>query len=417
MTKILNAEILAEEKVSNGLTRESKVYLGTGLGAVKDTQVSVQPMKVLANGVEVETESIPYKVTSKSWKNSSARFDLLRDLKALQNQMESERVANGAPSPTTLATYFAKLFIDVRRMGDELADYSGRIYNVISREDAQEVTYLRDLIPYVGKEKVISGEGDPVPLIQANLANQAAITLYFKAFGWKNSIKSVAFTPIDQLSRVTEAAATINVDSRNNDVIGYLVGLTYPAKQSQAKDTTAGATFDTLMYNTFRKGLKKLAALKHPLTKKLMAEMGAFSGGVKAIVHPADAWAIQRACMGELAGAGGLLQIASALPIGEIIPYGGGIMNGLAWGKETLSLPGVTQGYAYLVLPNALGGFVLDKRGQTLEIGSGSVLELSTEERAWYRINGLYHDWFVGGAKDNTDSGEGCVVKVELPTE
>lgn len=418
---ILTAEKLAEEKAKNGLTRESKVYLGNGHEAVKNaSQLTAKVALENEAGESVESDSILYKVGSAAWKNSDARFALYRDLKALQNKALSEIQANGAPSPTTLATYFAKLFIDVNRQADMLADYSSRIYNVLQREDAQEVTYLRDLIPFVGKEEVIKGEGDPVPLIQENLANSAAITLYFKAFGHKSSIKSMLFSPIDKAQRIAEAAATINVDSRNNDIIGHLVGLSFVTsgtpKHYQAKDATSGATFDVLMYNTFRKALKKLGALKHPLTGQLLSNLGAFAGGAKILCHPTDAWAIERAIMGELSGAGGLLQIARALPFSEIIPYGGGIQNGLTWGKQTLSLPGVTQGYAYIFLPNPLGGFVLDKRTQTMEMGAGSVLELSTEERAWYRINGLYHDWFEGDLA--TDAvGTGCVVKVELPTE
>lgn len=414
MTKILNAEILAEEKVANGLTRESKVYLGKGRDAVNEKTSRLANMKV----GDVETDSIPYTVTSKSWKNSAARFELLKDMKNLSEKIQN---AESAPSSTDIATYFGLLHIDVQRQADELADFSASIYNVLSRPDATESTYLRDLIPYVGKEKVIIGENDAVPLIQANLANQETITLSFKAFGWKDSIKNMIFNPIDRIARVTEAAAKINVDSRNNDIIGRIVGLSFytsgTPKHYQAADSTSGASYDELMYNTFRKALKKLAALKHPLTGQTMGALGAFLNRVKILCNPADAWAIQRVVSGDLSKANGIRMIATALPFAEIIPYGGGIMNGLVWGKETLSLPGVTQGYAYIFLPNDLGGFVLDKRTQTMEVGTGSVLELSTEERAWYRINGQYNGWFDGDLVDDASSGTGCIVKIALPSD
>jgi hypothetical protein len=410
---ILTAEALAERKVKNGLTRSSRVYLG-GMNDVI-TNNSCAKMKIVnVDGSSIETDELPFKVTSKSWMNSEGRFQLLRDMKALQDVMKN--AAPNVPSDT-LATYFAKLFIDVTRQADDLADYSDMIYTVLSRPDAQEVTYLRDLVPYVGKEKQVSGANDMVPLIEANLANQASITQTIKAFGWKSNLHNMLFLPIDELSRITQAAAIINVDSRNADIIGYIVGRTFPALQSQAADSTSGASYDELMYNTFRKGIKTLGKLKHPLTGRLLAEIGAFSGALRLICHPADAWSIERIIRGELASAGGVRMIASALPISDIIAYGGGIMNGQTWGKEILSLPGVTQGTAYLYLPNQLGGFVLDKRTQTMEVGTGSVLQLSTEERAWYRVNGLYHDWFLGGAKDNTNNGLGCIVKITLPTE
>lgn len=418
---IVNADTMLEEKVKNGLTRESKVYLGAARDQASAKVVNVAKVSGLdAQGAEVEGDAIPFTVKSKGWKNSAERFNLMRDLKTLQNQAEAERVANGAPSPTTLATYFAKLFIDVQRQADEMPDYSSRIYTVISREDAQEVTYLRDLIPYSGKEKIISGENDSVPLLEAFLANEVSITLYLKAFGWKNSIKNLLFNPIDQLQRITQAAATINVDSRNNDIIGHIVGLTtasgFKAKQQQAADST-GSTYDLKVYNTFRKALKTLATCTHPLTGQALYKLGAFQGGAKILCSPVDAWTIERAILGELSSAGGLLQVASALPISEIIAYGGGIMDGWTWGKETLSLPGVTAGKAYVFLPNQLGGFVLDKRPQTLEVGSGSVLELSTEERAWYRVNGLYHNWFTGDAESGANNGKGCIVEITLPVD
>lgn len=410
MIKIITAESQAEEKVANGLTREARVVLGNGRDNLSGAPRYAK-MKLVFKGAEVELDALPYKVTSKKWKNSEGQFNLYRDMKAMKDRIMN---AAHAPSPTELAAYYAYLFIDIQRQADELADHSAEIYNVINRPDAQEVTKLRDIIPYVGKESVISAEGDAVPLIQANEAQAQDITLYFKAFGWKDSLRNFVFNPFDQIQRVTEAAAKIVVDNRNNDIIGYIVGLTFPALQSQAADS-GGATRDLKIYNTFVNAIGALSILKHPLTKMVLSNMGAFSGRLKVLAHPKDAWDFSRVLGGQLTGASGVAQNVSALPIASIIPYGGGIMNGLTYGKETLSLPGVTQGYAYLFLPNSMGGFVLDKITGAVETGTGSVLELSTQERAMYRVNGLFHDWFVGGAKDNTNSGEGCIVKITLP--
>jgi hypothetical protein len=412
MIKIATADSYAEEKVVNGLTREARVIMGNGADNAKSGAPRTHKIGYVANGQVVEVDAIPFKVTSRKWKNSEGQFNLYREMNAAR-----ERIQNGAlaPSATDLAAYYAMLFIDVQRQADELADHSAAIFNVVSRPDAQEVTYLRDLIPYTGKEKIITGAGDSVPLLEENQAQSAAVTLYFKAFGRKDSIRNLVFNPFDQVQRVTEAAAKINVDSRNNDVIGPIVAATYGALHAQAADATSGATYDVLMYNTLRKGLKTLSKLTHPLTNQTMAALGGFSSKVKILCHPGDTWSIQRIASGQLAGAGGLLQVATALPFAEIIPYGGGIMNGLTWGKETLSLPGVTQGTCFMFLPNDLGGFVLDKIGQTMEMGSGSVLELSKEERAWYRVNGLFPTWFQGGSATNT--GKGCVIKVTLPAE
>ena len=416
MARVVNAQTLLKEKVDNGLTRESKVYLGGSLDNAKEGAPRVAPIKININEQEHTLDSLIYKVGSMSWANSEARFNLHKDLKNLQERIQN---AGTAPDPGLLAQYFAKVFIDIQRQADERADYTASIYNVITREDAGEITYLRDFLPYTGKEKVISAENDTVPLIQQNMANLEQIKLQIRAFGWKDSLKNLIFNPINVLQRVTEAAANILVDSRNNDVIGNIVRLEdWNAAQYQDA-SLVGDSFDIKMYNTFKAALKKLAALKHPLTEKELSETGVFNGGVKILCHPGDVWSIERVIRGGLTSVLMVNQIVESLPFSEIIVYGAGIMHGMKWGHEVLDYPGCQKGYAYIFLPNQNGGICLEKRPLTLETGTGSVLALSTEERAWYRINGFFHKWFLGAMNpgDPTKEGTGLIVKVKLPTE
>jgi len=411
MVKVVNARTLLEEKVANGYTREAKVYLGDRDTNKTEGEPRVAPIEYVVDGKTVTANSLVYKVGSTAWRNSETRFNLLRDLKGLQDRIQN---AATAPSAATIAEYFAKVFIDVQRQADEMADYSASIYNVWTREDAGEVTYLRDFLPYTGKEKEISGENDSVPLIQQNLAQLEQIVLKIRAFGWKDSLKNMIFNPINVLQRVTEAAATILVDSRNDDIIGNIVRATFAGAQLvEASDE--GESFDVRLYNTFKDAILKLAALKHVLTGKELSETGVFNGGLKILCHPADLWQIERVVNGGLNQILSIQQITQALPFSEIIAYGAGHMNGMTWGQETLAFPGVKKGEAYVFLPNPLGGIVLDKRPLTLETGTGSVLQLSTEERAWYRINGLFHKWFMGGAMAGGKAGTGNIVKVVLP--
>ena len=79
------------------------------------------------------------------------------------------------PTPqhrTELAAYYAKLFIDVQRQADDLLDITPFIANIIKAEDAQEVSYVRNWLPFVGKEEVISGTNDKVPLMDAAAADR-----------------------------------------------------------------------------------------------------------------------------------------------------------------------------------------------------------------------------------------------------
>jgi len=409
--RIVNAKTLLDDKMASGYTREAKVYLGNAQSNAAEGAPKTAPIEYVHNGNTVVGDGIMYKIGSTAWKNSDGRFQLMRDLKNLQDRLQN---AAAAPSSATLAEYFAKVFIDIQRQSDELADYSSSIYNVLMREDAGEVTYLRDFLPYTGKEKVISGENDSVPLIEQNLAQSEQITLQIRAFGWKDSLRNMIFNPINVLQRVTEAAATILVDSRNNDIIGNIVDATFPATQT-VEASEEGDTYDVRLYNTFKDAILKLAGLKHVLTGAELSETGVFNGGLKILCHPADAWQIERIVNGGLNQILSIQQITQALPFSEIIAYGAGHMHGMKWGSETLKFPGVAKGTAYAFLPNPLGGIVLDKRPLTLETGTGSVLQLSTEERAWYRINGLFHKWFMGGAHSGGKAGTGNIVKIELP--
>lgn len=400
MVKVLNAATIAEDKMKNGYTREVAVYAGTA----KENLASTTP-KRFAIAENKDRELI--KIGSPTWKNSEGHYKLWNDIHELQ-------VRNAATplTPTETAALFAKLYIDIARQMDDLMDVTPSIALVLNRPDAQEITYLRDLYPYVGKEKVISGTNDKVPLIDAKAGTTETITQYVRAFGWKASLKMMAFSEINVLQKVTEAAAIIAVDSKNQDLIAPIVGATYGAKHSQAADTT-GSTYDLKMRNTIRKAVKTLGALYHPMyTKKLVSSLNEFSSNLGILCHPGEADDIRRAVSGWVGG--GVVQDMSAIGnIGNIIPYAGGIQDGETWGEEVLSLPGVTAGTAYIFVPNQ--AIVLNKRDITLETGMSTVLELATEERSWHRITGKHTAYLLGGCATNT--GYGCIVKITLPTE
>jgi hypothetical protein len=400
MVKVLNAANIAEEKMKNGFTREVAVYAGTAVENCKSTE----PKRfMIAENKDREL----IKIGSAQWKNSEGHYKLWNEIHELQ-------VKNAATplSPTETAALFAKLYIDIARQMDDLMDVTPSIALVLNRPDAQEITYLRDLYPYVGKEKLISGTNDKVPLIDAKSGTTETITQYVRAFGWKASLKMMAFSEINVLQKVTESAAIIAVDSKNQDLIAPIVGATYGALHAQVADTT-GSTYDLKMRNTIRKAVKTLGKLYHPMyTKKLVASLSEFSSNIGILCHPGEADDIRRAVTGWVGG--GNVQDMSAIGnIGNIIPYAGGIQDGETWGEEVLSLPGVASGTAYMFIPNQ--AIVLNKRDITLETGMSTVLELATEERSWHRITGKHTAYLLGGCATNT--GKGCIIKITLPTE
>ena len=296
---------------------------------------------------------------------------------------------------------------------DDLLDITPMVANVIKDENAQEIVNVRDYLPFIGKEKIISGTNDKVPLIDAKTASVETMTLYVRAFGWKASVKYYAFAAMNVLQKVTEAAARIATDYKNAQIMDAINAVTFGTKHTIAADST-GSTFDLKVYNTIRKARKKLGTLIHPLyANRLVSTLAGFNApGI--LCHPNNLWT----CRGSFPGSPLADSDVAPLPIGDVIPYACGIQHGEVWGEETLSLPGVTENKAYMFIPDQ--ALIVDKRDVTLEVGSGSVLELSAEERSWHRISGTHTNYLIGGADTSNGAdgtGKGCILEINLPTE
>jgi hypothetical protein len=394
---VLDAEYMRNRLVENRTARTVRVYRGNAEDNLKaTTPITYYSQQIVA--------------TTKLWRNSDKREIILNQIYTLKQKLEAQKNAAQGPDSPLIAELMGKFFIDLLRISDETPDYTGILTQVIDRPDMPKDVNLRDFLPYTGKERVIAGSNDSVPLIEEHTARLTPITLELRAFGHKNSLWDVLFNPFWDTERLMQTAATIRVDSRNDDVIGDIVRASYDAGHSQAADTT-GSTYDLKVYNTVLACINKVRDLLHPLFKT--RTIGSMNPQVYLLCNPSDQWSLQRVVSGGLVGASGIAQIVSALPLTGIIPYGGGIQDGLPWGKETLSYPGVTKGDFYLVAVTRFGGYTFIKRDLTLETGIGEVLQLSREERAWYRVGKTFIDWLIG--KTESSKAYGAIIKGKLP--
>ncbi|MDR1952368.1 MAG: hypothetical protein LBQ37_02490 [Elusimicrobiota bacterium] len=341
------------------------------------------------------------KITPKTevWQGSEAQAALRENVKQLREKVKN---ANTGFDYAAIKDLITGYLIDVARQQDDLTDYTDTLLKTISDSDMPQIVSLRNYAPYIGQEKVVAGANDSVPLIEETLPQVKPIEIKIKAFGHKNSLRDLVFNPFYSVERLMESVARITVDNKNKDCIGKIVSATYNAAHSQAADTT-GANFDLKLYNTIKKAIKKGLTLFHPLYTKQM--LGNMHHDVYLLVNPVDLYDIQPVIDGSLERLSGVNQLVGRLPITGIIPYAGGLQDGLVWGKEVLSFPGVPQGTAFAVIKTDLGGFNLVKRELTLEQGVGETLQLSTEERAWYRIGETFLDWLIAST-----------IKITLPT-
>lgn len=373
-----------------------------------------------AENVKEKTEIIGKELivpmTNTAWEGSEGHVQLWGEIKDLQDKARKEMAvnANQAPSPTTLETLLQKVIIDITRRRQESGDLTNLIATEITDFDFPEVISLRELYDYVGEMQEVSGSNDSVPLIEQALGTTDTVSMKILAIGWKDSLKNLLFNKLRDIEKANRAAVNAYVDKRNAATVGAIVGATFHATQKQAADATAGATYDVLMYNTMRKGIKKLRSLKDPQTKGKIAVPS-----LTLLCNSADRWDIERVINGQLGSGNGTIagQNMASLPIDTIIEYDHGITDGKKWGKKTLSYPGVTQGKAYLFVPRE-AFWVAVKRPLTMETGRGSVLQLSTEEKAWYGVQGEHYKQFLGSSYPAAGTtGEGFIVEITLPTE
>ena len=373
-----------------------------------------------AENVKGQTEIIGKELivpmTNTVWEGSEGHAKLWGEIKDLQAQAKKEMATNAAqaPSATTLESLLQKVIIDITRRRQESGDLTSLVATEITDFDFPEVITLRELYDYVGEMQEVSGSNDSVPLIEQALGVTDTVSMKILAIGWKDSLKNLLFNKLRDIEKANKAAVNAYVDKRNAATIGTIVSATYHATQKQAADATANATFDALMYNTLRKGIKKLRGLKDPQTKLPIAVPS-----LTLLCNSADRWDIERVINGQLGSGNGTItgQNMASLPIDTIIEYDHGILDGKTWGKKKLSYPGVTQGKAYLFVPRE-AFWVAVKRPLTMETGRGSVLQLSTEEKAWYGVQGEHFKQFLGSSYPAAGTtGEGFIVEITLPTE
>jgi hypothetical protein len=401
--KVINKGNLKDHVLSNAQAGSTYIFKGTAQDNLSDKEVNS-----FGDRIELAKATGPW-IGSEAWaKNAQEIEDGLRLVK---------NAANNKPEASVLEGLIGKIFRDVTRRSMESGDLTSLFANEETNPNFAETVNLRWLKRYVGQFQKITGAGDTVPLIQQNLANTDTLSLDIHGIGWATTLANLLYNDFYSLNKVLEAVTLADADNRNSAIIGAIVGATFVASQKQAADATAGATFDVKMYNTVRKAVKLLKGLNDPQTSRKIA-----TPSMSILCNSANTWDIERVVNGQLTsgGANGTLttQNMQALPVANIIEYDQGNNNGFAYGKDTLSFPGVAAGKAYLFVPREYLT-VANKRPLTMEMGRGNVLAFEQDARAWYRIFGVHTKDFLGSSFAGTSLGasHGAIVEITLPAD
>jgi hypothetical protein len=391
---IYNAEEIQKSRI--GKVRRARIYNGSA------------KHNLVTPGFEL-LKNVSH-VVKGPWKDSKEREELLTQRRNREEKIRQMNAATGHDAATIQA--LAGIYtIDIIGLADDLTDITPILFTERVDESAPEMVNLLDYLHYVGKEEDITGSSDTVPLMQHILPVKYPLTLAVRGFGDKTTLRELVFNPFHQTENIIESAARILADEKNADALTPIFNAAYTGAFAQAADTT-GTTYDVKLYNTLKAGIIKALKLYNYPAKRLNGEM---RYRVYLLINPVDLINIQPIVNGALANAGGLQQIAKALPVDGIIPYSGGLNHGQPYGKETLKYPGVAIGEAYAFIRiESYGGYRIVKRNETMEVGEGDILGLTTEKRAWHRIRGVSNDWVL--PKTESSKNYGAIVKITLPT-
>jgi len=407
ISTILNARTLAEQLAARKASNTVRIYQGT----------KEQNLEATTPATHGRETVVP--VTNARYSGSEGEARLWAEIRNMQRKLEGQ-IKNAAqpPSSAELTALVGALFIDITRRYQEKGDLTGVICNEQTDPNFPKSISLQDFYKYIGKFNTIDGTGDAVPLVQQLTGETTTVTMAIRGLGWSTSLANILFNSTYQLQKVTDAVAEAYVDMRNSLVIGAIVAATYVASQKVSFAVNASQTYDENLYNAFRWGIKKLKALKDNITTRPIST----APGILCLCNSQNSWDIMRVINGALAadGGGGARGFnRAALPITQLVEYDQGATDGFTYGKETLSFPGVTQGKAYLLVPEY--AYVLNKRGLTLETGMGNVLQLSQEDRAWYCVQTEFLRDFLGSSYSTPYTGHtagyGAIVEINLPTD
>jgi hypothetical protein len=399
--KVYNSDtILAERALNAGKIRTVTAFRGNRFANLEDMSGS------LVHRFEFDDKALAVV-------NADEMARLRYRIVNARKQGETVQNSADAPSTAALEAFFGRFFLDVTRRTEEAPDLTNLIAEEMTNLNFPKLVYLRDILRYRGEMGTVSGQNDAVPMIQQHEGNTNTLALEIKAVGWKDNLENMLYNMFFSMDKVVQAAVDADVDARNAAIIGAIVAATFVASQKQGAITTADQTLDQHTYDTLLAGVKLLRGLKDPQTLRKIAV-----SRISLLCNSADTWQIENVIRGQLnANGGGATGMNKpSLPISNIVEYDRGINDGIVLGKKTLAFPGVTAGKCYLFVPGVAK--VANKRPLTMESGRGSVLELSTEERAWYRVQGTYLYDFLGSSYAGFSLGAsyGAIVEVTLPT-
>jgi hypothetical protein len=345
----------------------------------------------------------------KKWAETEAHAKLWNEIEDLIKKSKSNVASFDSDSYYELID---KLRIDITRRRFDYPDLTGVIDMEQSNANYSKSVTLDEFLPFGAVFKEDNLRNGAVNLIDQKYGATGSVLMQGYSVGWKDTLENQLYNQdIFSLQKVLDAVSRGFVAKRNDLSAGEIVAKTFDASQKVPAATTTGASPEELLYETINKAVEVLTNLKDPQTGQLIR-----ADRLALMCYPGDVRRINRAINGQLNNSKGTTANRQPLEVNTLIPYYG---DTLYVGKDKITYPGVAKDKAYLFVPGE-ASWTLNKRGLTQETGRGSVLNLSTEEFAWYFIQTSYRKEFFGSSdadvKAKVGADHGYIVEVTLPT-
>lgn len=423
-TMKLNKHSLAEMRVKNGVSYPSGLFVGDMTANIEKKNAEYVKLKT-ADGEADAKHNIS--AASAKWNGTAARAELMEKM---EDQIKSlkgliDRKANANEIAVNYTDLINNVQIDITRLRMQEEDWTDVVTQVVNNPNFSRSVDLQEFLPFVGEFQENNLQGQSVPLIEGNSGAEGSVRMKGYALGDARSLLSVLFDQgIYGLEKVNRAYERAHRGKRNDLSVGLLRNLpsgsarTYVAAQKQAADTTSGATYHQKLYNTLRKGLKKLGSLYDFQTgQEIDMNEVYLAVGTNGVLNDVEA-----VIRGQLAGFGDAVANRSALPISSVFKYFG---DSFYFGGKKVEYDGIESTKAYLFVPGSAGmapWWTLEKRSLTTVVSQGDAHTLSQQKQGRYFVQTEYHDEFFGSSSENSvitgASGNfGYVVEVTLPAD
>lgn len=320
-------------------------------------------------------------------------------------RVTSGRFGKGTPKGSTgntlmpdWATLWDAMRLDITTQKNALPTIRENIYNIASRPNASKLVKSTEFYPYGVVFEDYTNSGQAVAQGDKREGQVYNIEITLKAAGFMWDLLAEMFDESLDPAELSLAVARGYNARVDNDAIAPILNADYGTvdtnmadgyKHWTKADATSGLDRQELLYRTIANAFDALSLRPNPIIKRKIDVNGAMI-----LASGYDARHIAQVTSGLPSTNQKYLP---ALPgLGGVIIYDGDTVD---LRDKSVTYAGVTNGYAYLLVPKNRYANIITKQGLTAEVDlAPDVKTLAREEYAWYYADGVdskFVDYFV----------------------